>query len=380
VPAELLNVPFSLDLLVNSGAHRVVAAQSYLTFDPGMLRVVDPTTRSCTEASLVAPDTTIFDRVLQNEVCNGPAPCTFRGNLVPPGSIAFASAAFLNPPMSGAFHVARIAFCANGPGTVTLHWQFSPPAPPDRDSAILDLVESLAHNRALYTDFVLDLGGSGTPVPTGTPGAGPSATPTARRTPSPVPTHTATAAPVHFADVQPTDYFYVPVQYLASRGVISGYADGTFRPYNNTTRGQLAKIVVLAEGWALDTTGGPHFRDVPPGSAFYSVVETAYNRGIISGYGCGTGCREFRPGANVTRAQLCKILVGAEGWAVATQGGPYFRDVPETDPFYAYIETAYSHNLISGYGCGVGCAEFRPGKNATRGQISKIVYGAVTQP
>jgi S-layer homology domain len=50
--------------------------------------------------------------------------------------------------------------------------------------------------------------------------------------------------------------------------------------------------------------------------------------------------------------------------------------VPGSAPFYSFIETAYSHNLISGYTCSPGCLEFRPGSSATRGQISKIVYQA----
>jgi hypothetical protein len=54
--------------------------------------------------------------------------------------------------------------------------------------------------------------------------------------------------------------------------------------------------------------------------------------------------------------------------------------VPQGDPFYGFIETAYAHQIISGYDCGAGCREFRPGNNATRGQICKIVYLAVTQP
>src|SRR6476661_7128206 len=55
---------------------------------------------------------------------------------------------------------------------------------------------------------------------------------------------------------------------------------------------------------------------------------------------------------------------------------PTFRDVPPEDAFYGYIETAYSSGIISGYNCGAGCLEFRPGNNATRGQICKMVYYA----
>jgi hypothetical protein len=66
-----------------------------------------------------------------------------------------------------------------------------------------------------------------------------------------------------FNDVPPTDPFYTYIQWLACRGVISGYSDGTFRPYNNTTRGQLTKIITLAEGWPIYTPPTPNFSDVP---------------------------------------------------------------------------------------------------------------------
>src|SRR5439155_16553667 len=140
-----------------------------------------------------------------------------------------------------------------------------------------------ADNRALtYYDPSI------TPPPTST------STTTNPPTPSPTPTGTATivgtATPtaipcsISFSDVRAGDYFYEPVLNLACRGVISGYDDGTFRPYNNTTRGQLAKIVVLAEGWPRYTPPTPTFRDVSPGDPFYTYIETAYHQGIISGY------------------------------------------------------------------------------------------------
>jgi len=172
--------------------------------------------------------------------------------------------------------------------------------------------------------------------------------------------------------VLPTDYFYDAVQYLVCRGAVSGYSDRSFRPYNDTTRGQLAKIVILAERFQIDTTGGPHFTDVPPDNPFYAVIETAYNRGLISGY----GDRTFRWGSNITRGQLSKVIVLAQRWTIDTSGGPHFTDVPTTDPFYGFIETAYHHGIIAGYSDGT----FRPNNNATRGQIAVIVYRALTQP
>jgi hypothetical protein len=162
------------------------------------------------------------------------------------------------------------------------------------------------------------------------------------------------------------------VHYLTCNGAISGYSDGTFRPGANTTRGQLAKIIVLAKSWSLVRPANPHFSDVPATNPFFAYVETAYAHGIISGYGDGS----FRPNANVTRAQLSKIIVLAQGWATTTSGGPHFSDIPTTHPFYAVIETAYAHGVISGY----SNQTFRPGNNATRGQIAKMIYNAVATP
>ena len=98
-------------------------------------------------------------------------------------------------------------------------------------------------------------------------------------------------------------------------------------------------------------------------------METARAHGVLGGYSDGT----FRPGADVTRAQLAKIIAGAVGWTLVAPATPHFTDVPRSDPFYAVIETAYAHGIVSGYADGA----FRPGGSATRGQIAKIVAGAL---
>jgi len=116
-------------------------------------------------------------------------------------------------------------------------------------------------------------------------------------------------------------------------------------------------------------------------------------RGIITGYACGNPepCDPqsrpvFRPFADVTRGQLTKIVVTAEGWELLHPSSPTFADVSPDSTFYAYIETAVAHAILSGYACGnpepcdpQSRPVFRPGSSATRGQIAKIVYNAVTQ-
>jgi hypothetical protein len=186
------------------------------------------------------------------------------------------------------------------------------------------------------------------------------------------PQGTVTPCPPDFTDVPQGNDFYAYIRYLACRGVVSGYADGTFRPQNPTTRAQVCKIIVLAEGWQLYTPLSPSFIDVPASDPFYAYVETAYYNGIVSGYSNG----EFRPGNNVTRGQLAKMVVLAEAWSLIRPPLPSFDDVPADHPFFAYVETAYNHAIISGY----ADRTFRPGNNATRGQVSKVVLNAVDSP
>jgi hypothetical protein len=202
-------------------------------------------------------------------------------------------------------------------------------------------------------------------------------------TPTNTPTRTVTASTtvtpppctMNFSDVQPSDWFheYVYCLYcLHGGGVISGYADGTFRPYNNVTRGQISKIAILAFEYPINTQGGPHFSDVPITSPFYQYIETAAHNGIITGYADGT----FRPQNNVTRGQTAKIVVLAAQWPLVSPSIPTFIDVPTDHPFFVYIETAFCRHVISGYSDGT----FRPENNVTRGQVAKILCLASRSP
>ena len=209
-------------------------------------------------------------------------------------------------------------------------------------------------------------------------------------------THTAVATttpcPIRFSDVtDPNAYYYQGVYYLACRGVISGYNDGTFRPFNNTTRGQMTKIVTLAFNIPLvPPPAGGTFTDVTPDNVFYGLIETAAAHNIVSGYTCGgsnsqTGAPEpcdsarrpyFRPNNSVTRGQLAKIVVLGASFPLITPATPTFTDVGPSNVFYPSIETAVCHGIISGYNDGT----FRPNTFAFRGQIAKIVSLAVTAP
>ncbi|MEO5951846.1 MAG: SBBP repeat-containing protein, partial [Chloroflexia bacterium] len=206
-----------------------------------------------------------------------------------------------------------------------------------------------------------------TPQPTQTPG-GPTATNTPTNTNTPIATDTpsATETPgtepctVQFSDVPEGSTFYEFVHCLACRGIIGGYSDGTFRPGNLVTRGQLAKIVSNAAGFT-EPHSSQTFEDVPVGSTFYDFAERLASRSIVSGYACG-GVGEpcnppanlpyFRPGANVTRGQTSKIVAIARVLPEPPTGQQTFQDVAEGSTFWSWTESLAAAGAINGYPCG----------------------------
>jgi len=238
--------------------------------------------------------------------------------------------------------------------------------------------------------------GVSTPTSTSVVGT-PSATATSPAVSTPPPTATSPAASsptptrcaVSFRDVPSGHTFYAAVQCLACRGIISGYADGTFKPDNLVTRGQLAKIVSNA-GNFTEPAGAQIFQDVPSDHPFYEWINRLTRRGYMSGYTCGTIPGEpcvdnrpyFRPYANATRAQTSKIVANAAHY-IDPPAGQTFEDVPPSHPFYESIQRLASRNVMGGYNCGglgepcvSGKPYFRPYNDVTRGQSAKIVANA----
>src|SRR5690242_16430393 len=90
---------FVLDLMVNAGSHPdSTAQQSYLTYTQQFIQNVRVSSLpSAVLTSTVTGDLGTYDSVLQNEWCNGPSGCVFRGVPANAGSGAFASAVISNP-------------------------------------------------------------------------------------------------------------------------------------------------------------------------------------------------------------------------------------------------------------------------------------------
>jgi hypothetical protein len=108
-----------------------------------------------------------------------------------------------------------------------------------------------------------------------------------------------------FTDVKATDWFYSYVMTAKSLGIVSGYADSTFKPNDPITRSEALKIILVAS--KLDTTKAPAatFTDVPRNQWFTQYVDFAFDKKIVN----GKAQTLFAPNDLITRAEMAKIAV-----------------------------------------------------------------------
>lgn len=177
-------------------------------------------------------------------------------------------------------------------------------------------------------------------------------------------TTTTTRVPGTFSDVASTDWFYTYVRDLALANIISGYTDGTFKPQNSITRAEFAKVIVLATG-NIPSTASSSFPDVASSHWARGYIERAKELGFMTGYPDGA----FRPDSSISRQEIAKVVVLANGSTPATAYRAAFTDVPESLWSWPYVIKAADLGIVSGYPNG----EFRPVNAATRAEAAKMV-------
>ncbi|MBU1018538.1 MAG: S-layer homology domain-containing protein [Patescibacteria group bacterium] len=118
-----------------------------------------------------------------------------------------------------------------------------------------------------------------------------------------------------FTDLEEGAWYVNYVNVAAKFGIINGYDDGTFAPNQYVNRAEALKVLFEASGVA--EMAGAHiflgsedswenpFPDVTDDAWYYEYLMQAYTAEILSGYVDGT----FGPANNITRAEVCKIVL-----------------------------------------------------------------------
>ncbi|MCL2392466.1 MAG: S-layer homology domain-containing protein [Oscillospiraceae bacterium] len=89
-----------------------------------------------------------------------------------------------------------------------------------------------------------------------------------------------------FQDVQATAWHAQAINYLASRDIVTGFPDGNFRPNAPITRAELTAI--MSRFFELNDNGVSDFSDVANTHWAIAYINNANNRGWVTGFADGT--------------------------------------------------------------------------------------------
>ncbi|MFA7467614.1 MAG: S-layer homology domain-containing protein, partial [Desulfotomaculaceae bacterium] len=164
-------------------------------------------------------------------------------------------------------------------------------------------------------------------------------------------------AQVQFPDVMPTDWYFGDVMDLFSKGVLSGYPDGTFKPRNSVHVDEFISMTVTSLGHS----------NLDAGAAYWAgpSIERARQLGLVD-EGEFTNYRRA-----ITRLEMARILARAVGGTGAGQDNAgQIADLGTIAPdLRPYVVAAYSKGLVAGFPDG----KFKPEGETTRVQAAVVI-------
>lgn len=91
-----------------------------------------------------------------------------------------------------------------------------------------------------------------------------------------------------FPDVPQDHTFYEPISWAQAEEISVGYVDGEFKPLREVTRAEFASFAYRALQPTEDGTGETEFTDVPESDAAYDAITWMASHGISKGYSDGS--------------------------------------------------------------------------------------------
>ena len=182
-----------------------------------------------------------------------------------------------------------------------------------------------------------------------------------------------TASPAEFSDV-PQDFWARPfIAALAQRGIVKGFADGTFRPDQPVTRSQYAALIETI--FQSQTVQNPiAFKDVLAGFWAAPAIDTAVQTGFLKGYPEGV----FLPNQPIPRIQVLTSLVN--GLKISQPSAPAdvvkrYRDSSEIPAWAVPVAAAATQKgMVVNY---PDQDALNPKHPATRAEVSALLYQAL---
>lgn len=184
--------------------------------------------------------------------------------------------------------------------------------------------------------------------------------------------HNHGIVPLPFTDVSEGDWFYDPVCYVYSQGLMTGTSATTFEPNISLSRAMLVAVLHRLEGSPAASAGD--FTDVADGDWYAEAVNWAASVGVVNGFDDGT----FQPNAAITREQMAAILrnyAAYKGLDVSASGdlANYSDAASVSDWAKESIQWAVGSGLLGGYEDGT----LRPQGTTTRAEVASVLQRAL---
>jgi len=171
-----------------------------------------------------------------------------------------------------------------------------------------------------------------------------------------------------FDDVKSSSQYCDAIAWVADNGIFSGYADGSFKPYQTINRVELLKVVIETFGVSLEADDGTTlgFKDTEKGAWYMKYIKTAKNKGIFSGdKGKGTA----RPDAIINRAEALKLIfeTAKASGVTFTANGSNYSDVKAGVWYELYASLANKFGMFDG-------SSLYPESLMSRGEVAQALY------
>ncbi|MFT9819962.1 N-acetylmuramoyl-L-alanine amidase [Lysinibacillus sp. NPDC056185] len=175
-----------------------------------------------------------------------------------------------------------------------------------------------------------------------------------------------------FVDVTNKDDAYEEINYLVNLGVIKGYTEKGktyYKPNNTVTRGQVAKMAVVASGNKPLVANKSSFTDVTAGTELSGYVERAVQLGFFKTNIKG----QFLPNKPLTRDEMSYVLTNAFKLDTSEHENidSPFVDVGINNPYVSYVNTIYYNGITKGSN-----QNYNPNEQVTRKQFALFVARA----
>lgn len=180
---------------------------------------------------------------------------------------------------------------------------------------------------------------------------------------------------IKFEDVSNNHSAYEEINYLVNLGVIQGYfvnGKRVFGPNNNVTRGQAAKMVVVASGNKPLVVNKSSFSDVTAGTEMSGYIERAVQLGFFDKNVKG----QFLLNKPLTRGEMSFVLSKAFNLDTSEYEGvdSPFIDIGITHEYVKYVNTIYYNGITNGTG-----DKYLPNDTVTRAHFSLFVARAKSE-